>query len=326
MLVGQGRGFAAARGAHEVALLDEVGLVDLLHGAGILAHGGGYGVDTHGATLELVDDGGQYADVHVVQSVAVHIKSLQGIAGYIQRDGAVALDLREVAHAAQQAVGYTGGAARAPRYLDGALAGDLHLQQRGRAVDDAGKRLGVIVLQTAVDAEAGAQRSREHAAARGGADERERLEAQLHRARRRAALYHDVDTEVLHGAVEILLDDGRQTVYLVDEEHVVGLQRGEQSGQVAGLVEHRAAGGLDAHAELVGDDVAEGRLAETRRAVEQHMVERLAALLGGAHEDLEVLHHLMLPGKTVEPRGAQGTLYLFLFRGDTAAVETVVSH
>ena len=106
---------------------------------------------------------------------------------------------------------------------------------------------------------------------------------------------------------------------LVDEEHVVGLQGGEEAGEVAGLVEHGAGGGLDTDAQLVGNDVGEGGLAEAGRAVEEDMVEGLAAVLGGADEDLEVLHHLLLAGETVEPRGAQRTFYLFLFGGNTVA-------
>ena len=112
----------------------------------------------------------------------------------------------------------------------------------------------------------------------------------------------------------------------VDEKHVVGLQRSEQSGQVTGLVEHRAAGGLDTNTQLVGNDVAEGSFTETRRSVKEHMVERFAAFFGGSDEDFEVLHYLVLTGKAVEPRGAQRTLYIFLLRRDTAAVEVFVTH
>ena len=54
------------------------------------------------------------------------------------------------------------------------------------------------------------------------------------------------------------------------------------------------------------------------------MVEGLATVLGGTHEDLEVLHHLVLSGEAVEPRGTQSALYLFLFRGYNVAVESVI--
>ena len=113
---------------------------------------------------------------------------------------------------------------------------------------------------------------------------------------------------------------------LVDEEHVVGLEGGEQACQVAGLVEHRTTGGLDTDTEFVGDDIGEGGFTETRRAVEEHMVEGFAAVLGGADEDLEVFHHLLLTGETVESRGSQSALYIFLLRGNGTAVEVVITH
>ena len=57
------------------------------------------------------------------------------------------------------------------------------------------------------------------------------------------------------------------------------LQVGEQAGQVALALERRAGGGAHADAQLVGDDAGERRLAEAGRAGEQHVVERLAAVL-----------------------------------------------
>ena len=65
---------------------------------------------------------------------------------------------------------------------------------------------------------------------------------------------------------------------LVDEQHVARLEVREQRGEVAGPLEHRARGLAQVHADLVRDDVRERGLAEARRAEEQHVVERLAAL------------------------------------------------
>jgi hypothetical protein len=43
---------------------------------------------------------------------------------------------------------------------------------------------------------------------------------------------------------------------LVDEQHVVRLEVGQQRGQVAGALEHRPGGLAQVDAQLVGDDVA----------------------------------------------------------------------
>jgi hypothetical protein len=66
-------------------------------------------------------------------------------------------------------------------------------------------------------------------------------------------------------------------VDLVDEEHVVLLEVGQQRGQVLGLLEHRPAGLAQVHAQLGGDDVAQRGLAQARRAEQQHVVQRLGA-------------------------------------------------
>jgi hypothetical protein len=96
-------------------------------------------------------------------------------------------------------------------------------------------------------------------------------------ARRRALADHDVDLVVLQRRVEDLLDDRAQAVDLVDEEHIVALQVGQDGRQVLGLLEHRAAGLAQVHAQFIGDDVAERRLAQARRAEQQHVVQRLGA-------------------------------------------------
>ena len=169
-----------------------------------------------------------------------------------------------------------------------------HVQQPGRARDDARQFLGRVELQPRDDAEAVAQRVGQHAGARGRADQREGLQVELDRARGRALADHDVDLVVLQRRVEDLLDHRAQAVDLVDEEHVVALQVGQDRRQVLGLFQHRARGAAQVDAQLVGDDVAQRRLAQPRRAEQQHMVQRLGALLGRADEDLQLLARLGL--------------------------------
>ena len=93
---------------------------------------------------------------------------------------------------------------------------------------------------------------------------------------------HDVDLEILERRIQDLLDDRRQPVDLVDEQHVVRLEVGQQRREVAGALEHRPRRLAQVDAELVRDDVRQRRLAEARRAEQQHVVERLAARLRAA--------------------------------------------
>ncbi len=169
-----------------------------------------------------------------------------------------------------------------------------HLEQPGRARDDARQFVGAVELEPRDDAEAVAQRIGQHAGARGRADQRERLQVELDAARSRALADHDVDLVVLQCRVEDFLDHRAQAVDLVDEQDVVALEVGQDRGQVLRLLEHRAAGLAQVDAELVGDDVAERGLAEPGRAEQQHMVHRLAALARCTDEDLELLARLAL--------------------------------
>ena len=163
-----------------------------------------------------------------------------------------------------------------------------------------------------VDAEAGTQGSGEQAASRRGTDQREGCKVNLYAAGRRAFVYHDVDAVVLHGRVEVFLHDGREAVYLIDEEHIVWLERGEDACQVAGLVEHGAARELEAYAQLVGDDVGEGCLAQSGRAVQEGVVEGFAAILGSLHEDAQVIDDLLLTAEVVELQRTEGILEVLL--------------
>ena len=101
-------------------------------------------------------------------------------------------------------------------------------------------------------------------------------------------------------------------MYLVNEQHVVRFERGEQSGQVAGLVEHGARGDLEAHAQFVGNDVAQRGLAQPGRAVEQGVVERFAAQACRLDKHLKVVHHLVLSAEVAELKGAERVLEVAL--------------
>ena len=99
---------------------------------------------------------------------------------------------------------------------------------------------------------------------------------------------------------------------LVDKEHIVLVERGEQARQVARLVEHWAAGDLEPHAQLIGDDVAQRRLAQARRAVEQDMIQRLATLTSRLDKHPQVVDDLVLTGKVAKPHGPEGALKILI--------------
>ena len=57
----------------------------------------------------------------------------------------------------------------------------------------------------------------------------------------------------------------------------------------------------NADAQLVGDDVGQRRLAQSRRPVEQNVVQRFAARLGRLDGDFEIVFDLVLADELAQP-------------------------
>src|SRR5205085_4300140 len=136
-------------------------------------------------------------------------------------------------------------------------------------------------------------------------DQSERRQVDADGARTRPLADDQVELKILHRRVEDLLDRRRQAMDLVDEQDVVRLQIGQQRGEVAGALDNRPRSGAKTDAELAGDDLRQGRLAEPGRAEEQHMIERLAPSLGRFDEDAQIVAQLALADELVERRWTQ---------------------
>ena len=126
----------------------------------------------------------------------------------------------------------------------------------------AARIVGAVELQPVDDAETVAERRSEEPRAGGRADEGERRQVELEGSRGRPFPDHDVDLVVLHRRIEDLLDGRIQAVDFVDEEHVTGLEVGQQGGEVAAALDDRARRLAQIRPHFVGDDVREGGLAE----------------------------------------------------------------
>ena len=64
---------------------------------------------------------------------------------------------------------------------------------------------------------------------------------------------------------------------LIDEQHIARLQVGEQRGEIASALDHRARRTAQIDPEFIGDHVRQCGLAQTRRSENQYMIERFAA-------------------------------------------------
>ena len=139
----------------------------------------------------------------------------------------------------------------------------------------------------------------------------------------------DVDAEVLHRHVEHLLGGPGHPVDLVEEEHVALVHAREDRGEVAGVLDRRAAGDPQRRGHLGGDDHRERGLAETGRAGEQHVVGHPPAAAGGLEHQPELLAHPVLADELVEGAGPQrrldGALVALGLRGGRASGGAAVS-
>ena len=162
-----------------------------------------------------------------------------------------------------------------------------------------------ISIAPSSDAEPVAPRRGEQPGAGGGADQRERGEIDLHRARGRALADDQVELEILHGGIEHFLHRRIEAVDLVDEQHVALFEIGQECREVARLGDDGAGGGLEVDAQLARHDLGERGLAQPRGPRTQHMVQRLAARLGSLDEDPEVLLGLRLADEFFQPLRTQ---------------------
>ena len=240
MLIGKLGGHSASWRALDETLHDEERLVNLLYGAAILAYCRGNGAYAYRTSTELVDDGGENLVVYLVQAILVDIERLESHLGNIEGDGSVALYLGEIPDSSEQRVGDTRGSARAAGDFYCRLIFYRHLQEHRTSLDNLLKRLWVVVFQMQIDSETGTERSREKSAAGGGSHEGKRIQIYLDAACRRPFVYHDVDAVILHRRIEILLYHWRKAVDFIYEEHIVRLQGGKDTCQVARLIEYRA--------------------------------------------------------------------------------------
>ena len=100
---------------------------------------------------------------------------------------------------------------------------------------------------------------------------------------------------------------------LVDEQHRPLFGVGQIGNHVFWGRQGRAAGDLEADAQVAGYAHGEGRLAQPRRAVEEDVSQRLPPFRGGIDGDLQPGIHFPLPDHVLHPLRAQVALLVLEF-------------
>ena len=293
-------GDAAARGAVDESVHEEVRLVDVLDGAAVLAEGGSQGFDADRAAGELVDDGHEVVPVVLVESELIDVEDVECHVGDLLGDTTVETDIREVTYTLQQAVRESRRAAGAQCDTLSAGVVNVYIQHLRGTSYDLHQLLSGVELELRDDTETVTKRCGQQTRTGRRANQREVREIQADRARRGVLSQHDIDGEVFHRRVQYLLDLAVQAVDLVDEQHIALRKTIQNRGDLARLLDGRTRGYLDIHPELIRDDVTDGRLAQSRRAVKQAVIQRLSAVLRRLNIDLQHLLQLTLADVVIE--------------------------
>ena len=288
------------------ALLEEIGFDDLFQGVALLGKRRRQGLDADRSTAIVIGKASEIAPVHGVETAFIHLQPVERGVGGGGVDRRRAGDRGEIAHPAQQPGGDPGGAAGAPRDLAGAVILERHAQHPGAAPHDPLQFVDIVEVEPQRDAEALSQGIGDEAGARRRADEGEGRQLDAHGPRARPLADHEVELKILHRRVEDFLDRRLEPVHLVDEQYVPGLEIGQDGGKIAGPQYDRPGSGVKADTEFAGDDLGQGRLAETRRPRQHDVIERLGAAGGGGDEHPEVVAHLGLAGELGKGPRAKG--------------------
>ena len=212
---------------------------------------------------------------------------------------------REIMHPPQQTAGNARRAARTPGNLIRPLGRHADAEDARAAGDDLLEFGLGIEIQPHRNAEAVPQRIGQQARARGGADQCEFREIDLHRTRCRPLPDNEIELKVLHCRIEDFLYCRIELVDLVDEQHIAMLEVGEERSEIARFGDDRPRGGAEIHTELAGDDLRQRRLSQAGRAYEQHVIERLLSGACRLNEHRQVRARLALADEVGEALGAQ---------------------
>ena len=134
----------ASRRAVEKTELHQIGLVDFLDRAGVLADRGGDRVQTDGSTGVFIEDCAHHFLVNLVKPVRVNFEQIERNTGHSTADRTVGPYLRIVPDPAQEPIGDAGRSPAAPGDLFRTSVVDHDAQHAGRAENDL-RQVGNIV-------------------------------------------------------------------------------------------------------------------------------------------------------------------------------------
>ena len=312
MLISQISHLTSTRCPLYETLLNQKRLINLLNRTRILTHRRCNRSQPHRTTLELINHRQQNLIINLIQPITVDIQRLKRITRNRAVNPTRTLHLRKVTHTTQQSIRNTRRTPTPTRYLYSRLSHNRHLHYRRRTIDDIHQHLIIVVFKVAINTKSRTQRSRQQSATRSRSNQRKRLQFNLHRPCRWSLIYHNINPIILHRRIQILLHHRTQPMNLIYKQHIIPLQRRQQTCQIARLIKHRTRRQLKPYTQLIGYNITQRSLTKSRRPMQQSMVQTLTTHTRRLNKDAEVLNHLVLSCKIVKRQRTQRLIQITL--------------
>src|SRR5271155_2522253 len=203
--------------------------------------------------------------------------------------------LRKIAHAAQQTIRHARRPPATARNFRRARLVHGNSQNPRRPLHDQQQILRRIKFQPVHDPESRTQRRHNQPRARRRPNQRELIQLIRVHARPRPLPDNQIHAKILHRRIQNLLQRRLQSVNLIQKEKILRLQRSEHRGQVTFFLQQRPRADLDRRSHLIRQNLRQRRLAQPRRPVQQHMIQRLTPRARCFHRNLQIFFHPILP-------------------------------
>ena len=156
------------------------------------------------------------------------------------------------------------------------------------------KILRLVKLEAMDDSETRTKRRGDQSRAGGGPDQREMTQVKRMDARAGSLADDEVHAKIFHRRIKNFFDGGLQAMNFIKKKNFLGFERSENGGEVAFALEKRTSAGFDRDVQFVGDDLRESGFAESRRTVQQNVIERFAAIARGFERNGNIFFDALL--------------------------------
>ena len=125
----RGSGYASARRALQIALLNEERFQNVLDRVACFTDRRCKVVDPHRPAAEFLQHRAEQLAIHDVEAEMINVEHGQGIVSHLAGNVPIGSNFGKVSHSSQQAIGNAWRTARAARDFKGAIVGNFAIQQ-----------------------------------------------------------------------------------------------------------------------------------------------------------------------------------------------------